>query len=206
VARQPRAPPSQGVRAAPYLLFAMKKPDRRRGALCILAAALLAAALITIALRERGRERNATRAAAQRMTQAPAAASRPVSASEPSPSTSPSPAPSSYPDQPVSTAGAAQAVRGFLPGFLAWSRGDAPASAIKDATAAFIADARAHRPNVTPAERHEHARVLSIATASSHPPLAIVKVASSLSAPYTLHLDIVHTAHGWLVSRLEPAD
>ena len=73
----------------------------------------------------------ATRPAGSTRTTSPAAAS-------PQPPT-PTRARPAYPDQPVSTAGAARAVAAFMPSFLAWSQGRAPATAIRHATAGFLA-------------------------------------------------------------------
>jgi hypothetical protein len=147
--------------------------------------------------------RHARRASLPPATASPAASSQPTAP----PATSPQPPPATrtrpgYPDQPVSTAGAARAVAIFIPGFLAWSDGRAPASAIKHATAGFIAQARSHPPNVTPAERREHARVLRIRVLGGHPPVAVVDLAPTGGVPYELDFYLVHADGRWRISQL----
>ena len=107
-----------------------------------------------------------------------------------------------YPDQPVSTAGAARAVAAFMPGFVAWSQGRAPASAIRHATAGFIAQARSHPPNVTPAEWREHTRVLRIRVLAGHPTVAVVDLAPAGGVPYELDFYLVHADGRWQISQL----
>ena len=89
-----------------------------------------------------------------------------------------------------------------MPGFLAWSQGRAPASAIKHATAGLIAQARSHPPNVTPAERREHTRVLRIRVLAGHPPVAVVDLAPSGGVPYELDFYLLHADGRWQVSQL----
>ncbi|MGA8335874.1 MAG: hypothetical protein WB761_14105, partial [Solirubrobacteraceae bacterium] len=74
-------------------------------------------------------------------------ATAPLKRPEPRPTRKPA---VSYPDQPVSTAGAARSVAAFMPGFLAWSVDRAPASAIHNAAAGFRAQARSRPPRATP--------------------------------------------------------
>jgi hypothetical protein len=62
-----------------------------------------------------------------------------------------------YPDQPVRTAGAARAIDAFMPGCPRLVARPRPASAISHATAGFIGHAHSHPPNVTSAQRREHA-------------------------------------------------
>ena len=136
----------------------------------------------------------ATRPAGSTRTTSPAAAS-----SQP---TTPTRARPAYPDQPVTTAGAPRAVAAFMPSFLAWSQGRAPASAIRHATAGFLAHARSHPPNVTPAQRREHARVLLIRILAGHPTVAVVDLASAGGVPYELDFYMVHADGRWQISQL----
>jgi len=108
----------------------------------------------------------------------------------------------SNPDQPVSTAGAGVAVAAFMPGFVAWSQGRAPARAIKHATAGFVAQARSHPPNVTPAGRREHVRVLRIRVLAGHPPVAVVDLAPSVGARYELDFYLLDADGRWQISQL----
>jgi hypothetical protein len=107
-----------------------------------------------------------------------------------------------YPDEPVSTAGGARAVAAFVPGFVAWSQGRAPASAIRHATAGFLAQARSHPPNVTPAESREHTRVLRIRVLAGHPTVAVVDLAEAGGVPYELDFYLAHADGRWQISRL----
>ena len=107
-----------------------------------------------------------------------------------------------YPDKPVSTARAARAVAAFMPGFLAWSQGRASASAITGATAGFIAQARSHPPNVTPAQRRERTRIFRIRVLAGHPPVAVVDLAPAGGTPYELDFYLVHADGRWQISRL----
>jgi len=107
-----------------------------------------------------------------------------------------------YPDQPVSTADAVRAVAAFMPGFLAWSRGRAPTSAIKHATEGFVAQARLHPPNVTPAERREHIRVLRVRVLAGHPPVAVVDLAPSGGVPYELDFYLARPDGRWQISQV----
>ena len=107
-----------------------------------------------------------------------------------------------YPDQPISTAGAARAVNAFTIGFLAWSQGRAPASAITHATREFITQARAHPPNVTPAEQRERTRVVRIRVVAGHPPVAVVDLAPSGGMPYELDFYLTHADGRWQISQL----
>jgi hypothetical protein len=106
------------------------------------------------------------------------------------------------PDEPISTAGAAHAIAGFTPGFIAWSLGHTPATKIINATAGFIAQARAHPPALTPAERHERIRVARIRVLGGHPPVAVVDLTPSIGARYQLDFYLYRTRRGWLVSQL----
>jgi hypothetical protein len=108
----------------------------------------------------------------------------------------------SYPDQPVSTAGAARSLAAFMPGFLAWSLDRVPASAIKNATAGFRAQARSHPPRATPAAQHERIRVSTIRVLAGHPPVAVVDLAPTGGVPYELDFYLVHTRGRWLISGL----
>jgi hypothetical protein len=108
----------------------------------------------------------------------------------------------SYPDQPVSTAGAACSVAAFTPGFLAWSVDRAPASAIKNATAGFRAQAGSHPPRATPAEQHERLRVTRIRVLGGHPPVAVVDLTPAGGVPYELDFYLVYTRGRWLITGL----
>ena len=108
----------------------------------------------------------------------------------------------SYPDQPVSTAGAARSVAAFMPRFLAWSLDRAPASAIKNTTAGFRAQAREHPPRATPAEQHERIRVIRIRVLAGHPLVAIVDLTPTGGVPYELDFYLLHTRGRWLISGL----
>ena len=136
----------------------------------------------------------ATRPADSTRTTSPAARS-----SQPPTPTRARPA---YPDQPVSTAGAARAVAAFMPGFLAWSQGRAPAGAIRHATAGFIAQARSHPPNVTPAQRREHTRILRIRALAGHPTVAVVDLAPAGGVRYELDFYLAHADGRWQSSQL----
>ena len=107
-----------------------------------------------------------------------------------------------YADQPVSTTGAASAVAAFMPGFLAWSHGRAPATAINHATAGFIARARSHPPTITPAEHREHTRVLRIRVLAGHPPVAVVDLAPSTGIRSQLDFYLIHADGRWQTSQL----
>src|SRR5438067_232735 len=107
---------------------------RRRVVLCGFSAFLVAGAILGVALHGTGgggkggaRAERGGRAAPVMASTLPATAPH-LQRPEPRPTRRPA---VSYPDQPVSTAGAAHAVAAFMPGFLAWSVGRAPASAIK---------------------------------------------------------------------------
>jgi hypothetical protein len=108
----------------------------------------------------------------------------------------------SSPDQPGSTAGAARSVAAFMPGFLAWSVDRAPASAIKNATAEFRAQARSHPPRPTPSEQHARLRVTRIRVLAGHPPVAVVELTPTDGVPYELDFYLVHTRGRWLISGL----
>ena len=144
---------------------------------------------------ERHRRRCPRRAARAATTRTAPAVTSPGNAT-------PAPGKPLYPDQPVSTAGAARAVRAFMTGFLAWSQGRAPATAITHATAGFIAQARAHPPNVTPAEQHERTRVVRIRVLAGHPPVAVVDLAPSGGVPYELDFYLTHADGRWQISQL----
>lgn len=122
-------------------------------------------------------------------------------ATSPQPAT-PTPTRPTYPDRPVNTAGAAHAVAAFIPRFLAWSLGRAPAGAIKHATDGFVAQARSHPPNVTPAVRGEHVRALRIRVLAGHPTVAIVDLAPVGGAPYELDFYLAHADRRWQISQL----
>lgn len=107
-----------------------------------------------------------------------------------------------YPDPPLSTVGAPRTVAAFLRGFLAWSYGHAPASAITHATAGFMAQVRSDPPNVTPADRREHTRILGIRIVAGHPTVAIVDLAPIGGVPYELGFYLAHTDGRWQISQL----
>lgn len=108
----------------------------------------------------------------------------------------------SYPDQPVNTAGAARSVADFMPGFLGWSLDRAPASALRNSTAGFRAQARSHPPRTTPAERHERIRVTRIEVLAGYPPAAVVDLSPTGGSAYELDFYLVHTRGRWLISGL----
>jgi hypothetical protein len=87
-----------------------------------------------------------------------------------------------------------------MPGFLSWARGRGPASAIAHATAGFIGRARAHPPNITPAERQLQARVVRIRVLAAHPPVAVVDLAPAGGVGYELDFYLARTSRGWLVT------
>jgi hypothetical protein len=89
-----------------------------------------------------------------------------------------------------------------MPGFLAWSVDRAPASAIKNATARFIAQARSHPPRATPAEQHERLRVTRIRVLAGHPPVSVVDLTPTGGVAYALDFYLVHTRGRWLISGL----
>jgi len=107
-----------------------------------------------------------------------------------------------YAEEPVSTTGAASAVAAFMRGFLAWSHGRAPATAINHATAGFIARARSHPPTITPAEHREHTRVLRIRVLAGHPPVAVVDLAPSTGIRSQLDFYLIHADGRWQTSQL----
>jgi hypothetical protein len=106
----------------------------------------------------------------------------------------------SYPDQPVSTAGAARSVAAFMPGFLAWSVDRAGTSAIKNVTGGFRAQARSHPPRATPAEQRERLRVTRIRVLAGDPPVAIVDLTATVGVPYELDFYLAHTRGRWFIS------
>ena len=139
----------------------------------------------------------------------PATAARPAASTPTGLSITPSPPASvptrtrpADPDQPVSTTGTARAVAAFMPGFLAWSQGRAPASAIGHATAGFVAQARSHPPNVTPAERRQRTRIVRIRVLAGHPAVAVVDLAPSGGMPYELDFYLARADGRWQVSQL----
>jgi hypothetical protein len=172
--------------------------------LCLTACVLLAGAIPAVThLGGGGNVHRPTRRGSPSPAATPPAAHSKTTAS---PATSPQPATPTrtrpaYPDQPVSTAGAIRAVAAFMPGFLAWSQGRAPATAITHATAGFVAQARSHPPNVTPAERLEHVRVLRVRVLAGHPPVAIVDLAPVGGVPYELDFYLAHADGRWQISQ-----
>ena len=107
--------------------------SRQRVVLSALPALLAAGAILAVALPGTGgggkggpRAERGGRAAPATASTLPATAPQ-LKRPEPRPTRKPA---VSYPDQPVSTAGAARSVAAFMPGFLAWSVDRAPASAI----------------------------------------------------------------------------
>jgi hypothetical protein len=78
------------------------------------------------------------------------------------------PTPESSPDRELAPV-AAHASQAFLAGYLAYTRGRAPASKITDATPVLIAALAAHPPRVSPAMRSEHPRVVELHGASAPP-------------------------------------
>lgn len=179
--------------------------SRKRVVLYVVSALLIASAILAVALPGTGgggksgpRPERAGRAAPATAATLPATAP-PVRRPRPRPARKPA---VSYPDQPVSTAGAARAVAAFIPGFLAWSLDRAPASAIKNATAGFRAQAREHPPRATPAQRHERIRVTRIRVLAGHPPVAIVDLTPTGGVPYELDFYLLHTGGRWLISAL----
>jgi hypothetical protein len=89
-----------------------------------------------------------------------------------------------------------------MPGFLAWTAGRAPATAIRNATPTFIAQAREHPPNVTPVEREERIRVVRIRVLAVDPPVAVVDLTPAGGVPFELAFYLLHTRRGWLVDQL----
>ena len=179
--------------------------SRQRVVLCVFSALLVAGGILAFALPGTGGGGKGG-ALAER-------AVRPVPATAPTlPATSPQlqrpePQPTrkravSYPDPPVSTAGAARSVAAFMSGFLAWSVDRAPASAIKNDTAGFRAQARAHPPRVTPAEQQERLRVTRIRVLAGRPPVAVVDLTPTAGVPYELDFYLVQTRRRWLISGL----
>jgi hypothetical protein len=179
--------------------------SRKKGLLLCLAACVLLAGAIP-ALTQLGGggndHRPARRAPLSARAASPAASSHTTSpaATSPQPAT-PTRTRPTYPDQPENTAGAAQAVATFMPRFLAWSQGRAPASAIKHATEGFVAQARAHPPNVTPAERREHVRVLRIQVLAGHPTVAVIDLAPRDGVPYELDFYLARADGRWQISQ-----
>jgi hypothetical protein len=178
---------------------------RQRVVLYVFSALLVAGAILAVALHGAGgggkggpRTRRAGHAAPATAATIPATAPQ-VRPPTPRPVRKPA---VSYPDQPVSTAGAGSAVAAFMPGFLAWSVDRAPASAIKNATAGFRAQARSHPPHATPAEQHERTRVRTIRVLAGHPPVAVVDLTPTGGVPYELDFYLVHTRGRWLISGL----
>ncbi len=179
--------------------------SRQRVVLYVISALLVAGAILAVALHgtggggvggpraERPGRVAPTTAATITATAPPVRRPRPRPARKPA---------VSYPDQPVSTAGAARSIAAFIPGFLAWSLDRAPASAINNATAGFRAQAREHPPRATPAERHERIRVIRIRVLSGHSPVAIVDLTSTGGVPYELDLYLLQTRGRWLISGL----
>jgi hypothetical protein len=179
--------------------------SRQRVVLCVFSALLVASAILVVALPGTGgggesgvHTKRGGRAAPATASTLPATAPQ-LQRPEPRPTRKPA---DSYPDQPVSTAGAARSVAAFMPGFLAWSVDRAPASAIENATAGFRAQARSHPPRATPAERHERLRVTRIRVLAGHPPLAVVDLTPTGGVPYELDFYLVHTRGRWLISGL----
>jgi len=179
--------------------------SRQRVVLYVVCALLVAGAILAVARHGTGgggvggpRAERASRAAPTTAATITATAP-PVRRPRPRPARKPA---VSYPDQPVSTAGAARSVAAFMPGFLAWSLDRAPASAITNATAGLRAQAREHPPRATPAEQHERIRVTRIRVLAGHPPVAIVDLTPTGGLPYELDFYLLHTGGRWLISGL----
>jgi hypothetical protein len=179
--------------------------SRQRVVLYVFWALLVAGAILAVALHGTGGGGKSGPDAERAGRAAPAtAATLPATAPQlqrPTPRPTRKPA-VSYPDQPVSTAGAARSVAAFMPGFLAWSVDRPPASAIKNATAGFRAQARSHPPRATPAERHERIRVSRIRVLAGHPPVSVVDLTPTGGVPYELDFYLVHTRGRWLIGGL----
>jgi hypothetical protein len=179
--------------------------SRQRVVLYVFSALLVAGAILAVALPgtgsggKGGPRAERTGRAAPTTAATITATAPPVRRPRPRPARKPA---VSYPDQPVSTAGAARSVAAFMPGFLAWSLDRAPASAIKNATAGFRAEARSDPPRATPAEQHERLRVTRIRVLAGHPPVAVVDVTPTGGVPYELDFYLVDTGGRWLVSQL----
>jgi hypothetical protein len=173
--------------------------------LYIVSALLVAGAILAVALHGTGGEGvggprgERTGRAAPTTAATITATAPPVRRPRPQPARKPA---VSNPDQPLSTAGAARSVAAFMPGFLAWSLERAPASAIKNTTAGFRAQAREHPPRATPAERHERILVTRIRVLAGHPLVAIVDLTSTGGVPYELDFYLLHTRGRWLISGL----
>jgi hypothetical protein len=179
--------------------------SRQRVVLYVVCALLVAGAILAVARHGTGgggkggpRAERGGRAAPATAPALPAAAAQ-LQRPEARPTRRPA---VSYPDQPVSTAGAARSVAAFMPGFLAWSLDRAPASAIKNATAGFRAQAREYPPRATPAERYERIRVIRIRMLAGHPLVAIVDLTSTSGVPFELDFYLLHTGGRWLISGL----
>jgi hypothetical protein len=176
---------------------------RKRTLLYLVPCALLAAAIPAVTQHGGGESDHRAEHRAPPPTPAQPAkstqTSTPATASIPP---APTPTRPAYPDPPVTTTGAGRAVATFMPGFLAWSQGHAPANAVEYATEGFIAQARSHPPNVTPAERREHTRILRIRVLAGHPTVAIVDLAPSHGIRYELDFYLVHANGRWQISQL----
>jgi hypothetical protein len=173
--------------------------------LYVISALLVAGAILAVALHgtggggKSGPHAERTGRAAPTTAATITATAPPVRRPRPRPARKPA---VSYPDHPVSTTGAARSIATFMPGFLAWSLDRAPASAIKNATAGFRAQARSHPPRATPAQRHERIRVTRIRVLAGHPPVAIVDLTPTGGLPYELDFYLLHTGGRWLISGL----
>ena len=187
-----------------YVLCAMNS-SRQRVVLSGLSALLATGAILAVALPRTGGGgkggAHADRAgrAAPATTPTLRATAPQLQRPEPRPARKPA---VSDPDQPVSIAGAARSVAAFMPGFLAWSVDRASASAIKNVTGGFRAQARSHPPRATPAEQRERLRVTRIRILAGDPPVAVVDLNPTAGVPYELDFYLVHTRGRWLISGL----
>lgn len=167
--------------------------ERERRTALATVAVLLAASTIVLA---------ATRPAAQSRHLPPRRpAASPASASRPS-------TPAGHATPPVSIAPvAARVARGFLVGYLAYLYGQAPATAIGDATPMLLRSLRAHPPLVSPAMRARHPRVLSLHTTPA--PAGLVGVSALVNdgelVSYPVGLLLSPRKGGLLVSAVEGA-
>jgi hypothetical protein len=102
--------------------------------------------------------------------------------------------------QPSGSQSAASAARAFMTGYLPWLYAEGPVSAIHAATAALIAQLKAHPPNVPPSLQGLHPRLAALGMKRHRPGWDALALVSDGHQTYDLTLTVLNEHGRWLVN------
>lgn len=102
--------------------------------------------------------------------------------------------------QPSGSAAAAKAARAFMGGYLPWLYGEGRVSQVHDATAALLAQLKAHPPNIPPSLQGLHPRLAALGMQRHAPGWQALANVTDGRQTYDLTVTVVSDHGRWLVS------